>query len=89
MQDTGKKRDFEEFIRHKQMWQIEKSLKMQHHQQQVVSKTKKDCTFKPQINDISNDIVFQSSKYNRADDFLDRVEMYKDLKEEKLKTMND
>ncbi len=66
---------------------MEKHLKMQHKQQQNIQKQKKDCTFTPYINETSNEIISQSDKYRQLDDFLDRVEMYKEKKETKIKQL--
>ena len=54
--NPGRQREFQDFLKQSEKWQIEKQLKVQHSQQLTATKASKDCTFKPQINQSSNEI---------------------------------
>jgi len=50
---------------------------------------RRTCTFQPFINENSSEIVSQSDKYRHVDAFLDRVEVYKEKKGERLKKLEE
>lgn len=68
---------------------MEKSLKQQHKQQQSIQQQKKDCTFKPVLNETTSDATSTSDKARQIQEFLERVEVYKDKKEEKIKLLEE
>ena len=65
---------------------MEKMYELVDRQNKNLATQSKDCTFKPKINSISSEILSQSDLF-AIEDFLTRVETYRDNRQEKIKRM--
>eukprot|EP00347_Sterkiella_histriomuscorum_P005468 403356501 len=80
-------RDFKDLVDQLNTWQYGKMYNQQNKQAKKEQELEKQCTFKPQINQVSSEIMSQSDKF-KVDDFLSRMEKFMDIKEQKIKSID-
>ena len=83
-----KERTIKEFLEFSDNWNNIKHEKAKLMQMEKQHKMEHTCTFKPKINDKSIDYLSQSQRFGMTEDFLDRVEKYKDIKEQRIKILD-